>query len=113
MSLDPATRDAAIDLVEALRPLDALARAMFGGYCVYVNGKVVALVCDGRVFVKTSPRDDLLRGWAELAPAYPGARDSWQLPAAAVRDSPERVREVVKKVAIALPTPRPRPSARR
>lgn len=103
MALDEATRAAAEDLIEALRPLDARARAMFGGYCFYVDDKVVGLVCDGRVFVKTSARDDLLRDWAQLAPAYPGAKDSWRLPAAAVLDSPERVRDAVAQVAAVLP----------
>ena len=108
MALDEATRDAAEDLIEALRPLDARARAMFGGYCFYVEDKVVGLVCDGRVFVKTSTRDDLLRDWAELAPAYPGAKDSWRLPESAVLDSPDRVREAVEQVAAALAARKPR-----
>lgn len=74
MALDQPTRAATEELIEALQPLAARARAMFGGYCFYVDDKVVGLVCDGRVFVKTSPRDELLRGWADLAPAYPEPR---------------------------------------
>ncbi|GAA0353909.1 TfoX/Sxy family protein [Micropruina glycogenica] len=103
MSLDDATRAAAQDLIEALQPLDAHAKAMFGGYCFYVGDKVVGLVCDGHVFVKPSAKDDLLRDWAQLAPAYPGAKDSWRLPAGAVRDTPDRVRAVVEEVASSLP----------
>lgn len=103
MALDDATRSAAADLIEALQPLPARAKAMFGGYCFYVGDKVVGLVCDGRVFIKPSPRDDLLRGWAQLAPAYPGAKDSWQLPVSAVRETPDKVRAVVEHIAAALP----------
>lgn len=86
MRLDDPTRGAADHLIEAIQPLDTRAGAMFGGYCSYVGDKVVGLVCDGRVFVKTSTRDELLRGWARLAPAYPGVKDSWELPVTAVRD---------------------------
>ncbi len=110
MTLDDPTRGIAADLIEALRPLDARAKAMFGGYCVYVDDKVVGLVCDGHVFVKTSARDELLRGWAQLAPAYPGAKHSWRLPGGAVRDAPDRVRAVVEQVAAALPPRTPRSS---
>lgn len=109
MPLDDATRALADDLVEALRPLEARARPMFGGYCFYVDEKVVGLVCDGRVFVKRSGRDDLLRDFAELAPAYPGARDSWRLPAASVRDEPERIHDIIEQVAAVLPSRKRRP----
>ena len=37
MSLDDSTREAAGDLLEALQPLDARTRAMFGGYCFYLS----------------------------------------------------------------------------
>ena len=52
--MDPATRIAAEDLLETLCPTNASIKAMFGGYCVYLYGKVVALVCDGNIFVKRS-----------------------------------------------------------
>lgn len=113
MALDEATRAAAEELIEALHPLMARARAMFGGYCFYVDGKVVGLVCDGRVFVKTSARDELLTGWADLAPAYPGAKDSWRLPVSALRETPDRVRDVIHQVSLALPARRRRGSCRR
>jgi TfoX/Sxy family transcriptional regulator of competence genes len=113
MALEDVTRAAADDLVEALRPLDATAKAMFGGYCYYLGGKVVGLVCDGRVFVKRSRRDDLLSGWAQLAPAYPGAKNSWRLPTGALVETPERVREVIEQVAAVLPARTPRRRASR
>jgi TfoX/Sxy family transcriptional regulator of competence genes len=106
--IDEETRRAADDLVEALAPLDARAKAMFGGYCFYVDDKVVGLVCDGRVFVKRSARDDLLEGSADLAPAYPGAKDSWRLPVSYVETDPDGVRDIVEQVAAALPVRRKR-----
>lgn len=103
MALDDATRALAADLVEALQPLMARARPMFGGYCFYVDDKVVGLINDGAIFVKRSARDDLLQGWAELAPSYPGASDSWRLPASALADEPDRVRNIVEQVGAVLP----------
>ncbi|QLQ16532.1 MAG: TfoX/Sxy family protein [Micropruina sp.] len=106
--VDPKTKEAAEDLLEALRPLDVRVQAMFGGYCWYVDEKVAGLVCDGRIFVKRSARDELLEGYAELAPAYPGATDTWRLPADALLTDPDRVRDVAEQVAASLPKRRRR-----
>lgn len=103
---DKATQDAVDDLVEALQPLNVRARAMFGGYCFYVDEKVTGLICDGRIFVKRSLSDDLLQESAELAPAYPGAKDSWRLPEDALRRDPDRIRQIIEKVAATLPKQR-------
>ena len=49
-------------------------RRMFGEYAVYCDEKVVALVCDNRLFVKpTSQGRELLRVVVE-APPYTGAK---------------------------------------
>lgn len=101
--MGPTTRIAAEDFLDALAPLDAHMKAMFGGYCVYVQGKVVALVCDGGVFVKRSSADAALDGWATLGAAYPGARETWRLPTNAALDDPERVVGIIERVVNALP----------
>lgn len=50
-------------------------RKMFGEYAVYLEGKVVALICDNQLFVKpTQAGRDLLQEVVE-APPYPGAKD--------------------------------------
>ena len=50
------------------------ARKMFGEYCVYLGGKVVALVCDDQFFVKpTKIGRRIARDVAEKAP-FPGAK---------------------------------------
>jgi TfoX/Sxy family transcriptional regulator of competence genes len=106
--LDERTRQTAGDLVSHLAPIEATAKAMFGGYCVYVDGKVVGLVCDGRIFVKPTPETESLDTWADRAPAYPGAKDSWRLPNDALVSDPDRVVEAFRVTAAALPAPRPR-----
>lgn len=103
--MDDATRRAAQDFLDALEPSDASTRAMFGGYCVYLQGKVVALVCDGAVFVKRSAREELLDGLAAPGHAYPGATQSWRLDPRAL-EQPETLREAVLRIAEALPPPR-------
>lgn len=104
--LDDQTRQVAADVGEALLPLDPIVKAMFGGYCYYVDGKVVGMICDGRVFVKRSSADDLVAAVAELAPAYPGAKDSWKLASGIERSDPDRLRRLIAQVAEVLPARR-------
>lgn len=42
-------------LVDALAPLHLSARKMFGEYALYLDGMVVALVCDDKLFLKPTP----------------------------------------------------------
>ena len=50
------------------------ARAMFGEYALYANGKVVALVCDDLLYVKILPASHELENICEKGPPYPGAK---------------------------------------
>jgi TfoX/Sxy family transcriptional regulator of competence genes len=50
------------------------ARAMFGEYALYADGKVVALVCDDQLFVKILPASGALEAICEKSPPYPGAK---------------------------------------
>ena len=50
------------------------ARAMFGEYALYAEGKVVALVCDDRLYVKITPASAQLQKLCEQGEPYPGAR---------------------------------------
>lgn len=50
------------------------ARAMFGEYALYCDGKVVALVCDDRLFVKIVPASQELEPLCEKGEPYPGAK---------------------------------------
>jgi TfoX/Sxy family transcriptional regulator of competence genes len=71
-----ATRKETVDFVLAkLRDRERFAaRAMFGEFALYADGKVVALVCDDRLFVKILPASAELEGVCEQGPPYPGAR---------------------------------------
>jgi TfoX N-terminal domain len=50
------------------------ARAMFGEHALHADGKVVALVCDDRLFVKILPASAELENLCEQGPPYPGAK---------------------------------------
>lgn len=49
-------------------------RAMFGEYALYVDGKVVALICDNTLYVKIVPASAVLEDVCEQGPPYPGAK---------------------------------------
>ena len=71
-----ATQRATIDfLLEKLRePKRFSARAMFGEYALYADGRVVALVCDDRFYVKRLPASQTLEPIREQGHPYPGAK---------------------------------------
>jgi DNA transformation protein len=50
------------------------ARAMFGEYALYADGKVVALVCDDLLYVKILPASSELERQCEKGEPYPGAK---------------------------------------
>jgi TfoX/Sxy family transcriptional regulator of competence genes len=50
------------------------ARAMFGEYALYADGKVVGLVCDDLLYVKIVPASEALETLCEKDTPYPGAR---------------------------------------
>ena len=49
-------------------------KKMFGEYALYLNGKVVALICDNRLFIKPTEGGRVFIGNVVEAPAYPGAK---------------------------------------
>jgi TfoX/Sxy family transcriptional regulator of competence genes len=56
-------------------------KKMFGEYALYLNGKVVALVCDNRLFVKPTEGGRTFIGDVVEAPAYTGAKPSFLIDA--------------------------------
>jgi TfoX/Sxy family transcriptional regulator of competence genes len=52
-------------------------RMMFGGCTLYLEGKVIALICDDQLFVKPTRAGRAFIGNVVEAPAYPGAKNSF------------------------------------
>lgn len=54
-----------------------VSKKMFGEYAIYCNGKIVALVCDNRLFIKPTEGGRKWIGNVQEASAYPGAKPSF------------------------------------
>lgn len=85
-------------------------RKMFGEFALYVDGKVVALVCDDQLFLKPTPEGQRCLGQVVLAPPYPGAKDYFLI--AAELDDPEELHAALEATARALPEPKSKGKAR-
>ncbi|AOJ76944.1 TfoX/Sxy family protein [Burkholderia ubonensis] len=80
------------------------ARKMFGEYGIYCDGKMVALVCDDRLFVKPTPDGKAFLGACEQAPPYPSAKP--HLVVAGERwDEREWLSRLIRITAAQLPMP--------
>ena len=82
------------------------ARKMFGEYALYLDGRVVALVCDDRLWVKALDVARALLPGAEEEPPFPGAKP--YLAADAWLDEPEVLAAALRAVAAVLPPPKPK-----
>jgi len=83
------------------------ARPMFGEYGVYCDGKMVAIIGDGQLFLKPTPAGRALAADAEEVPPYPGAKphlliEGW--------DDQDWLSDLVRATAAELPTPKPKPA---
>lgn len=81
------------------------ARKMFGEYAIYCNEKVVALVCDNKLFVKPTDAGRAFAGQPEEAPPYPGSKpfllieeDRWE--------DRTWMTKLIRVTAAALPVPK-------
>lgn len=81
-------------------------RKMFGEYAVYCDGKVVALICDNRLFVKQTEAGRKYIGNVVEAPAYPGAKPSFLIEDQ-IEDR-EWLSELIRITARELPLPKPK-----
>jgi len=87
--------------------LEVTPRKMFGEYGLFLDGKMVAMVCDDTLFVKPSPDGLDLLGEHEEEPPYPGAKP---LPIVTERfaQKPGQLAELLRLTWKAVPAPKPR-----
>lgn len=81
-------------------------RMMFGGCTLYLEGKVVALICDDQLFVKPTEAGRAFIANVVEAPAYPGARNSFLIEDQ-IEDG-EWLTNLLTLTAAALPESKPR-----
>jgi TfoX/Sxy family transcriptional regulator of competence genes len=85
---------------------DVSYRHMFGGTSLYLNGKVVALICDNQLFVKPTDAGRAYIGMVVEAPPYPGAKNCFLIEDE-IEDA-EWLTELFVRTEIELPAPKPK-----
>jgi TfoX/Sxy family transcriptional regulator of competence genes len=88
---------------------DMSARKMFGEYALYCDGKVVAFICDDRLFMKPTAAATAFLDDTHLAPAYPGSKDYYCVPEDMLED-PGWLCRFVRATWDAVPYPKPKKS---
>ncbi len=104
------TRKETIDyLLEQMAGAGMLtARKMFGEYAIYCEGKIVALVCDDRLFIKpTAAARAYLGADVEEAPPYPGAKMYLYIPGDRCENA-DWLSELIRVTMPELPEPKPK-----
>lgn len=81
-------------------------RRMFGEYALYLGGKVVAFVCDNRLYLKPTEAGRAVLGAPALGAPYPGAKDYFLLEEEL--DNPPLLRRAFEATEAALPLPMPK-----
>ncbi len=96
--------DFVLDQIEHAGVLEA--KKMFGEYALYVNGKIVALICDDKLFVKpTNSGRAYIRNVVEQPP-YEGAKPSF-LVEEGIEDR-KWLSELIRMTYRELPEPKPK-----
>jgi len=98
-----------VDLItELMAPAgNVRSRKMFGEYAVYLDDKVIALVCDDQLFLKPTEEGRAAIGEPDEAPAYPGSKLYFRLPEDTWED-PDWLSQLARITADALPAPKPK-----
>jgi TfoX/Sxy family transcriptional regulator of competence genes len=104
MATSAATVDHLIDILSGAGTVTA--RKMFGEYALYLDGTVVAFVCDDTLFIKPTPGALALLPDIEKGPAYPGSKD--YIIASDVLDDPDLCIRALQAVAADAPPPKPK-----
>ena len=102
MASDKEFVDYVLEQLEGIPGLSA--RKMFGEYAVYAGGKVVALICDNRLFIKPTAEGRAFIGEPAEAPPYPGAKPSFVIEEGL--EEREWLAELVRITERALPLPK-------
>ena len=105
MSSRPETLAFLLDQLHGLPNLRT--RRMFGEYCLYLDDKPTAFVCDDQLFVKITDAGQALLPNAVLGQPYPGAKPYFQLRPDEWEDK-DPLRHLLLATADALPLPKPK-----
>ena len=104
MSSDPGFVDFICDQVEGAGVISS--RKMFGEWAIYSGHKVVALVCDDRLFVRPTPAGRAFIGEAVEEPPYPSAKPHFLIEDRI--DDREWLTELIRVTEREIPEPKPK-----
>jgi len=104
-----ATQQRTVDylLEQALGAGALSAKPMFGEYGVYLDGKMIGLICDDQLYVKPTASGRLHAEPVSEAPPYPGAKPHFLIEADRWDDA-EWLGNLLRATAEELPIPKPR-----
>ena len=94
-----------------MRTARSLIRKMFGEFGLYSGGKIFALICDDRLFVKPTEGGRAFIEEVVESPPYPGAKPSFLIEGRI--EDPQWLSELVRITARELPAPKPRKRKKR
>jgi TfoX/Sxy family transcriptional regulator of competence genes len=101
MPNQPATIAHILDTFPGLR---LTVKKMFGEAALYLDGTVVAFICDDTLFIKPTPSALAILPDAERGPAYPGSKD--YIIGAAALDDPDLCTRAFRAVQSDAPPPK-------
>ena len=104
MPSDPSYIDYILDQLGRLPGVSA--RKMFGEYAIYIDTKIVALVCNNQLYIKPTQAGQHYIGTPVEAPAYPGAKPSYLVEDGV--DDPVWLQRLFSLTAAELPLPKPK-----
>jgi len=90
---------------------DLTYRKMFGEYALYCEGKIVALICDNRLFVKPTNAGRSFIGEVVEGSPYPGAKPAFLIEERL--EDTEWISTLVRLTEKELPPPKPRKKKKR
>ena len=110
MASDPGFVEYVVDQIDLGREL--VHKRLFGEYGLWLDGQIVALVCDDQVLLKPTPAGRRLLGGAPPeVPPYPGAKP---YPVAdELLDDGDALRALLVATEAALPAPKPKKARKR
>lgn len=101
MSTSPATIE---HILDTLPVQNLTVRKMFGEYALYLDGIIVAFVCDDTLFIKPTVSVSALLPDAQRGPAYPGSKD--YIIGSELLDDPDLCLRALRAVAADAPPPK-------
>ena len=84
-------------ILDTMPNLTLTVKKMFGEAALYLDGIVVAFICDDTLFIKPTPSALAMLPDADRGPAYPGSKD--YIIGSAVLDDPDLCARALRAVA--------------